>query len=57
MLRYVMCNIVDEDLEFHLWTNPDCGGTEFECNYKSWFYFALKGKSAFTYNNEKVKDF
>lgn len=52
-----MCNIIDEDLEFHLWTNPDCGGTEFECNYKSWFYFALKGKSAFMYNNEKVKDF
>lgn len=44
-VKYVCKQIpgVDEDLEFHLWTNPDCGGTEFECNYKSWFYFALKG--------------
>jgi hypothetical protein len=40
-----MYNIIDEDLEFNLWTKPDCGGTEFECNYKSWFYFAIKGKS------------
>ncbi|XP_050422743.1 cytosolic carboxypeptidase-like protein 5 [Adelges cooleyi] len=34
---------IDDDLEFYLWTKPDCGGTEFECNYRSWFYFAIKG--------------
>ncbi|XP_050539275.1 cytosolic carboxypeptidase-like protein 5 [Daktulosphaira vitifoliae] len=34
---------IDDDLEFYLWTKPDCSGTEFECNYRSWFYFAIKG--------------
>ncbi|XP_025409754.1 cytosolic carboxypeptidase-like protein 5 isoform X2 [Sipha flava] len=42
-VKYVRKQTPDEDLEFNLWTKPDCGGTEFECNYKSWFYFAIKG--------------
>eukprot|EP00057_Strongylocentrotus_purpuratus_P013343 XP_011667817.1 PREDICTED: cytosolic carboxypeptidase-like protein 5 [Strongylocentrotus purpuratus] len=31
------------DYEFNLWTNPDCGGTEFENGNRTWFHFAVKG--------------
>lgn len=31
------------DSEFNVWTNPDCGGTEFENPNRSWFYFGIRG--------------
>jgi len=31
------------DFEFHLWTRPDCQGTEFENGNRTWFYFGLRG--------------
>ncbi|KAK7070690.1 Cytosolic carboxypeptidase-like protein 5 [Halocaridina rubra] len=29
--------------EFNLWTRPDCAGTEFENNNRTWFFFGIKG--------------
>ncbi|XP_076046739.1 cytosolic carboxypeptidase-like protein 5 [Oratosquilla oratoria] len=29
--------------EFCLWTRPDCAGTEFENNNRTWFFFGIKG--------------
>ncbi|XP_064104893.1 cytosolic carboxypeptidase-like protein 5 [Macrobrachium nipponense] len=29
--------------EFNLWTQPDCAGTEFENNNRTWFFFGIKG--------------
>ncbi|XP_027233246.2 cytosolic carboxypeptidase-like protein 5 [Penaeus vannamei] len=29
--------------EFNLWTRPDCWGTEFENNNRTWFFFGIKG--------------
>ncbi|RUS74128.1 hypothetical protein EGW08_018108 [Elysia chlorotica] len=37
------------DSEFNVWTNPDCGGTEFENPNRSWFYFGIRG-----WNTNKV---
>lgn len=31
----------DENLEFNLWTAPDCAGTEFENPNSSWFCFKV----------------
>eukprot|EP00092_Neocalanus_flemingeri_P026695 GFUD01028944.1.p1 GENE.GFUD01028944.1~~GFUD01028944.1.p1 ORF type:complete len:976 (+),score=255.73 GFUD01028944.1:228-3155(+) len=31
------------DYEFHLWTRPDCQGTEYENGNRTWFYFGLRG--------------
>jgi len=31
------------DFEFHLWTKPDCQGSEFENGNRTWFYFGLRG--------------
>ncbi|GLV44189.1 uncharacterized protein CBL_12515 [Carabus blaptoides fortunei] len=31
------------DLEFNLWTRPDCMGTEFENGNRTWFHFGVKG--------------
>lgn len=31
------------DLEFNIWTKPDCCGTEFENGNRTWFYFGMKG--------------
>ncbi|CAH0391215.1 unnamed protein product [Bemisia tabaci] len=31
------------DFEFNVWTHPDCAGTEFENNNRSWFYFGVTG--------------
>jgi len=31
------------DYEFHLWTRPDCQGSEFENGNRTWFYFGLRG--------------
>lgn len=28
--------------EFNIWTKPDCSGTEFVNNNRSWFYFGVK---------------
>ncbi|CAL4124937.1 unnamed protein product [Meganyctiphanes norvegica] len=29
--------------EFNLWTRPDCGGTQYENNNRTWFFFGIKG--------------
>ena len=29
--------------EYNLWTQPDCAGTEFENNNRTWFFFGIKG--------------
>lgn len=34
---------VQVDYEFNLWTKPDCSGTEFENNNRTWFFFCIKG--------------
>lgn len=34
---------VSPDLEFNLWTKPDCDGTEYQNGNRSWFHFAVKG--------------
>lgn len=31
------------DVEFNIWTRPDCMGTEFENGNRTWFYFGVKG--------------
>ena len=31
------------DLEYNLWTSPDCSGTTYENSNRSWFYFGVKG--------------
>ncbi|XP_017769035.1 PREDICTED: cytosolic carboxypeptidase-like protein 5 [Nicrophorus vespilloides] len=31
------------NVEFNLWTKPDCAGTEFENGNRTWFYFGVKG--------------
>ncbi|XP_076440086.1 cytosolic carboxypeptidase-like protein 5 isoform X2 [Babylonia areolata] len=31
------------DLEYNVWTNPDCGGTPAENGNRSWFYFGIRG--------------
>ncbi|XP_067929451.1 cytosolic carboxypeptidase-like protein 5 [Watersipora subatra] len=31
------------DVEFNVWTRPDCTGTQFENTCRSWFYFGIKG--------------
>ncbi|KAL5016457.1 hypothetical protein ScPMuIL_006046 [Solemya velum] len=33
------------DMEFNVWTKPDCAGTEFENGNRSWFYFGIRGWS------------
>ena len=32
--------------EFNCWVKPDCGGTEYENNNRTWFHFSLAGESA-----------
>ncbi|KRT84843.1 Peptidase [Oryctes borbonicus] len=34
------------DVEFNIWTKPDCCGTEFENSNRTWFYFGLRANSA-----------
>lgn len=31
------------DVEFNLWTRPDCHGTPFENSNRTWFYFSIRG--------------
>lgn len=31
------------DVEFNLWTRPDCYGTPFENQNRTWFYFSIRG--------------
>lgn len=31
--------------EFSLWTRPDCAGTDYENNNRTWFFFGIKGGS------------
>ncbi|KAK7492909.1 hypothetical protein BaRGS_00015856 [Batillaria attramentaria] len=31
------------DIEFNVWTKPDCGGTPAENGNRSWFYFGIRG--------------
>lgn len=32
------------DVEFNIWTKPDCQGTIFENGNRTWFYFGVKGR-------------
>ncbi|XP_058464870.1 uncharacterized protein LOC131438701 isoform X3 [Malaya genurostris] len=31
------------EVEFNLWTRPDCAGTPYENQNRTWFYFAVRG--------------
>ena len=31
------------DVEFNIWTKPDCYGTEFQNSNRTWFFFGIKG--------------
>lgn len=31
------------DVEFNLWTRPDCHGSSFENGNRTWFYFSIRG--------------
>ncbi|XP_077442875.1 cytosolic carboxypeptidase-like protein 5 isoform X2 [Stigmatopora argus] len=31
------------DYEFNVWTQPDCGGSEYENGNRSWFHFSVQG--------------
>lgn len=31
------------EIEFNIWTKPDCAGTEFENGNRTWFYFGMRG--------------
>lgn len=48
------------NVEFNTWTNPDCGGTEFENLNRSWFLFSIHGKLsilfflAYSFHNLKI---
>ncbi|KAF0288541.1 Cytosolic carboxypeptidase-like protein 5 [Amphibalanus amphitrite] len=33
--------------EFNCWVNPDCGGTEYENNNRTWFHFSFSGGPPF----------
>ncbi|GJQ82574.1 hypothetical protein Trydic_g13026 [Trypoxylus dichotomus] len=33
------------DVEFNIWTKPDCCGTEFENSNRTWFYFGMRANS------------
>ncbi|XP_054266255.1 cytosolic carboxypeptidase-like protein 5 [Macrosteles quadrilineatus] len=35
------------DFEFNIWTQPDCAGTEFENESRTWFHFGIKGGTPF----------
>lgn len=32
------------DVEFNLWTRPDCAGTQYENSNRTWFYFSIRGQ-------------
>ncbi|KAF5276856.1 hypothetical protein FQA39_LY06407 [Lamprigera yunnana] len=34
-----------QDVEFKIWTKPDCYGTEFENGNRTWFYFGIRAKT------------
>lgn len=34
---------MDLDVEFNLWTKPDCAGTPYENTNRSWFFFCVQG--------------
>lgn len=40
------------DYEFNLWTKPDCHGTEFENSNRTWFYFGIRGRYIFSYQQK-----
>lgn len=31
------------DIEFNLWTKPDCAGTPYENSNRTWFFFSITG--------------
>lgn len=31
------------NVEFNVWTRPDCAGTQYENTNRTWFYFGIKG--------------
>lgn len=37
------------DIEFNIWTKPDCCGTQFENGNRTWFYFGMRGKINFVF--------
>lgn len=41
--------------EFNLWTRPDCWGTEFENNNRTWFFFGIKGKESCSFLSEQME--
>lgn len=34
---------IEYDVEFNIWTKPDCYGTEFQNSNRTWFFFGIKG--------------
>lgn len=39
------------EVEFNLWTRPDCAGTPYENQNRTWFYFAVTGWLRFMCGN------
>lgn len=35
--------VINPDFDYNVWTAPDCAGTEFENQNRTWFYFGIKG--------------
>ena len=42
-LQYRSAGAEIPEVEFQLWTNPDCHDTEFENGNRTWFYFGVEG--------------
>lgn len=43
------------NVEFNLWTKPDCAGTEYENLNRSWFFFCVQGDNIIQIrSNEKL---
>ncbi|XP_018332039.1 cytosolic carboxypeptidase-like protein 5 [Agrilus planipennis] len=38
-------HVEQPDIEFNIWTKPDCCGTEFENAYRTWFHFGMKANT------------
>jgi hypothetical protein len=42
-LQYRSAGIEVPEVEFQIWTKPDCHGTEFENGNRTWFFFGVEG--------------
>lgn len=42
-LQFRSAGIESPEVEFQIWTKPDCHGTEFENGNRTWFFFGVEG--------------